>query len=96
MESVTAKGAGRKGATGRVVSWDDREPTKAALRAIDAEWPLIAAELAVLDAEITALSAHPAPSELDRRRLRRTQSRLTRVMAEETRRAGRGGLDGAA
>lgn len=34
-------------------SLDDREPTAAELDAIADEWPLVAAELAVLDAEIT-------------------------------------------
>ncbi|MEV0645518.1 DUF6284 family protein [Phytomonospora sp. NPDC050363] len=32
-----------------VEDWDDREPTAAELRAIEAEWPRIAAEVADLD-----------------------------------------------
>jgi hypothetical protein len=51
------------------------EPTAADLAAIEAEWPLIEAELAVLDAQITAASA-PGPSPLDWRRMRRAQRRV--------------------
>ena len=54
---------------------DDEEPTAAALAAIEAEWPLIDAELAVLDAEIRALAVAGGPSPLDRRRLRRAERR---------------------
>ncbi|MEU4159544.1 DUF6284 family protein [Actinoplanes sp. NPDC026670] len=59
-------------------------PTPAELNAIDAEWPLIAAELDVLDAEITIINAadHGGPSPLDWRRLRRAEARVTRVAAE--------------
>jgi hypothetical protein len=55
---------------------DDEEPTAAALAAIEAEWPLVEAELAVLDAQIRALSAAGGPSPLDWRRLRRAERRL--------------------
>lgn len=57
------------------------EPTAADLAAIDREWPLIAAELDVLDAEITMLYAldHGGPSPLDWRRLRRAEARVTRA-----------------
>ena len=60
------------------------EPTAADLAAIDTEWPLIAAELDVLDAEITMLYAedHGGPSPLDWRRLRRAEARVTRAAAE--------------
>ncbi|MEV4466373.1 DUF6284 family protein [Micromonospora echinofusca] len=60
------------------------EPTAADLAAIDAEWPLIAAELDVLDAEITMLYAedHGGPTALDWRRLRRAEARVTRAAAE--------------
>jgi Family of unknown function (DUF6284) len=51
------------------------EPTAADLAAIDAEWPLIGAELDVLDAEITMLAAAGGPSPLDWRRLRRAERR---------------------
>ncbi|WP_425558211.1 DUF6284 family protein [Cryptosporangium japonicum] len=53
----------------------DREPSAADLKAIEAEWPEIEAGLAVLDAEIRALSAEGGPSVLDRRRLRRAEHR---------------------
>ncbi|MBL6277510.1 hypothetical protein JMF97_15225 [Micromonospora fiedleri] len=60
------------------------EPTAADLAAIDAEWPLIAAELDVLDAQITLLYAedHGGPTVLDWRRLRRAESRVTRAAAD--------------
>ncbi|MFI5832638.1 DUF6284 family protein [Micromonospora sp. NPDC051300] len=59
-------------------------PTAADLAAIDTEWPLIAAELDVLDAEITMLYAedHGGPSPLDWRRLRRAEARVTRAAAD--------------
>ncbi|WP_028182656.1 DUF6284 family protein [Salinispora arenicola] len=62
------------------------EPTAADLAAIDTEWPLIAAELDVLDAEITMLYAldHGGPSPLDWRRLRRAVARVTRAAADLT------------
>lgn len=56
------------------------EPSAADLAAIEIEWPLIEAELAVVDAEIRVLSAE-RPSELDWRRLRRAEHRVTREMA---------------
>ncbi|MEV4638338.1 DUF6284 family protein [Actinoplanes sp. NPDC049548] len=54
------------------------------LAAIEAEWPLIEAELYVLDAEIALISAadHGGPSPLDWRRLRRAEARVIRVAAE--------------
>lgn len=60
------------------------DPTAADLAAIDTEWPLIAAELDVLDAEITMLYAedHGGPSPLDWRRLRRAEARVTRAAAD--------------
>ena len=60
------------------------EPSTAELVAIDAEWPLIVAELDVLDAEITLIYAadQGGPSPLDWRRLRRAEARVTRVAAE--------------
>ncbi|MGK5442661.1 DUF6284 family protein [Micromonospora sp. URMC 105] len=62
------------------------EPIAADLAAIEAEWPLIAAELDVLDAEITLLYAedHGGPTALDWRRLRRAEARVTRAAAELT------------
>uniref|UniRef100_UPI003B218964 DUF6284 family protein n=1 Tax=Micromonospora carbonacea TaxID=47853 RepID=UPI003B218964 len=35
-----------------IVAWDEREPSAVELAAIEAEWPLIEADLSVLDAEI--------------------------------------------
>ncbi|MEU5939046.1 DUF6284 family protein [Micromonospora sp. NPDC047548] len=60
------------------------EPTDVDLAAIDTEWPLIAAELDLLDAEITMLYAedHGGPSPLDWRRLRRAEARVTRAAAD--------------
>lgn len=52
------------------------EPTPADLAAIEQEWPLIAAELELLDAEISYITAGPAVSVLDRRRIRRAQRRV--------------------
>jgi hypothetical protein len=51
-------------------------PTPADLDAIEAEWPLIEAELGVLDAEIIMLGAAGGPSPLDWRRLRRARRRV--------------------
>jgi Family of unknown function (DUF6284) len=53
----------------------DAEPTAAELAAIDAEWPVIAAELAVLDAQIRSLNATGGPTPLDWRRCRRAERR---------------------
>jgi uncharacterized protein DUF6284 len=74
------------------------EPTRADLRRIEDEWPLIEAELAVVDAEIAAARLGDDMSELGRRRVRRAQARLTTQMVESTRRAGDldGDLGGAA
>ncbi|WP_320069028.1 DUF6284 family protein [Micromonospora sp. RTGN7] len=59
-------------------------PSTEDLAAIDREWPLIAAELDLVDAEITMLYAEDngGPSALDWRRLRRAESRVTRAAAE--------------
>jgi hypothetical protein len=51
-------------------------PTAADLADIEREWPLIEAEMELLDAEITALTAGGRVSELDRRRVRRAQRRV--------------------
>lgn len=58
------------------IPWDDQEPTPGELARIEREWPLIEAELALLDAQIRALSATGGPSPLDWRRLRRAQRRM--------------------
>jgi hypothetical protein len=53
-------------------------PTDADLAAIETEWPLIEAEMALVDAEIHMLTVHGAPSALDWRRLRRAEQRVLR------------------
>ncbi|MEO3931149.1 DUF6284 family protein [Micromonosporaceae bacterium B7E4] len=57
------------------------EPTIEELSAIEHEWPLIAAELDVLDAEILILCAVGGPSLLNWRRLRRAEQRVMRAAA---------------
>lgn len=58
------------------------EPSAADLAAIEREWPLIAAELDLLDAEISLINAGPEASTLDRRRVRRAQRRALGVRRE--------------
>ena len=53
-------------------------PTADDLAAIRREEPLIAAEIALVDAEIRVLTAEPHPTELDWRRLRRAEHRVIR------------------
>jgi len=55
------------------------EPTPADLAEIELEWPLIAAELLLLDAEITYQNAGPNASALDRRRVRRAERRVLAI-----------------
>jgi hypothetical protein len=50
------------------------EPTAAALAAIMREWPAIAAELAVVDAEIAIALSDGATSVIDARRLQNAQA----------------------
>ena len=59
-------------------------PSTAELDAIEVEWPLIAAELDVLDAEIAIINAadRGGPTSLDWRRLRRAEAHVTRVAAD--------------
>ena len=59
-------------------------PTAEDLAAIDREWPRIAAELDLLDAEIALIYAedHGGPTELDWRRLRRAEARVTSAAAD--------------
>lgn len=65
------------------------EPAAADLAAIDQEWPLIAAELDLLDAEIAMLYAEDrgGPTALDWRRVRRAEAAVTRA-AETVARTG--------
>jgi hypothetical protein len=58
---------------------NSEDPSTAELAEIEREWPLIAAELELLDAEIVFINAGPAASELDRRRVRRAEHRLLNV-----------------
>ncbi|GAA3632869.1 hypothetical protein GCM10022223_58990 [Kineosporia mesophila] len=58
-------------------------PSRAELRQIEAEWPLIAADLAVVDAEIAmALTGDDGTSELGRRRLSQAETGATIVRGE--------------
>jgi hypothetical protein len=66
----------------------DAEPTGAELAAIENEWPLIAAELAELDAEIRTLTFGVGVDELDVRRVRRQRRRALRVPVTRVRYGG--------
>ena len=57
-------------------------PSPRDLSAIEAEWPLIAAELEVLDAQIACVTLGGQVSELDVRRVRRAQRRVLEVSRE--------------
>lgn len=59
----------------------DTEPKPAELASIEDEWPVIEAEILLLDAEIRNLIAGHRVSELDVRRLRRAEDRVTREAA---------------
>ena len=72
----------------------EQEPTPAHLAAIEREWPLIEAELALADIEIRIWCALGKATELDRHRLRRAEQRVIRealafLAAEQRRSAGR-------
>ena len=54
----------------------NQEPSLADLAAIDAEWPAIEAELALVEIEARILTADRGPSPLDWRRLRRAEHRV--------------------
>jgi hypothetical protein len=60
------------------------DPTAAELAEIEQEWPLIAAELDLLDAQIAYINAGPYASVLDRRRVRRAERRVLAVSRELT------------
>ncbi|WP_020523031.1 DUF6284 family protein [Catelliglobosispora koreensis] len=57
-------------------------PSDVELAAIDLEWPLIAAELDIVDAEIGLLTAPHGPTELDWRRLRRAEHRRLNALRD--------------
>ena len=56
-------------------------PSVEDLDAIEVEWPLIAAEVELTNAQIRILAAQPQPTVLDWRRLRRAQARVLREAA---------------
>jgi hypothetical protein len=58
------------------------EPTAADLAGIEQEWPLIAAELDLLDAQISFINAGPYASDLETRRVRRAARRVLDVGRE--------------
>jgi hypothetical protein len=74
--------------------WPDREPSAVELAAIDAEMPLIRAEVELLDVRIGLMDRPRVLSELDVRRLRRAERRLLAERARFTRRTGRRGGPG--
>ncbi|MFC7478757.1 DUF6284 family protein [Luedemannella flava] len=57
---------------------DDDGPTSADLAAIEREWPLIEAEMDLVAAEITVLCSDRPLTEMDWRRLRRAEQRVSR------------------
>jgi hypothetical protein len=59
-----------------------QEPSAADLAAIEQEWPLIAAELDLLDAQIAFINAGPYASTLETRRVRRAQRRVLDMRRE--------------
>lgn len=61
---------------------DSEGPTPAELAQIEHEWPLIAAELDLLDAHIRLINAGPSPSALDRRRVRRAERLVLAAVVE--------------
>ncbi|MEV4267785.1 DUF6284 family protein [Kribbella sp. NPDC049584] len=58
------------------------EPSAADLTTIENEWPLIAAELDLLNAEIAFINAGPHASELETRRVRRAERRVLDIGRE--------------
>ena len=61
---------------------NSEDPSAAELAEIEQEWPLIAAELDLLDAQIAYINAGPYASVLDRRRVRRAERRVLAVSYE--------------
>jgi uncharacterized protein DUF6284 len=62
-----------------LVAVGDEEPTPAELAEIEREWPLIEAEMNLLDAEIAYATACESVSSLDWRRVRRAENRVLAV-----------------
>ena len=63
-----------------------QEPSAADLAGIEREWPLIAAELDLLDAQIALINAGPYASALETRRIRRAEHRVLEIGRELTER----------
>jgi hypothetical protein len=61
---------------------NSEDPSAAELAEIEQEWPLIAAELNLLDAQIAYINAGPYASVLDRRRMRRAERCVLAVSRE--------------
>jgi hypothetical protein len=59
-----------------------QEPSAADLAGIEQEWPLIAAELDLLDAQIAFINAGPYASVLETRRIRRAERRVLEISRE--------------
>ncbi|WP_083933555.1 DUF6284 family protein [Kribbella catacumbae] len=74
---------------------DGDEPTAADLAAIEREWPLIAAELDLLDAEISLLGLSGFVSAMDHRRVRRAKRRVLAVERQLDAGAEAADIDGA-
>lgn len=72
-----------RAAAGPVDEWDV-EPDEAELAEIEAEWPVLAAELAVVDAHCRFLAC---PDVSTRRALRRAESARDRTVANHTSRS---------
>jgi hypothetical protein len=71
------------------------EPTDDDLAEIDDEWPLIAAEISVVEAEISMLCAPDGASEMDWQRLRRARRAVLReAVAHAARRRASGSTVG--
>jgi cob(I)alamin adenosyltransferase len=71
-----------------------QEPSAADLAGIEREWPLIAAELDLLDAQIAFINASPYASALETRRVRRAERRVLEISRDLA--AGDAVADGAA
>ncbi|SHN05122.1 DUF6284 family protein [Cryptosporangium aurantiacum] len=72
------------------VELSDREPTCADLAAIEVEWPVIAAEIDVVDAMTRMARAEAGPTELDWQALRSAERRVlaeARKLANAARRS---------
>ncbi len=62
-----------------------REPTPQELDAIEREWPLITAELELVNAEVAMVAAGLLVTALDHRRLRRARRRVLAALRAQPR-----------